>query len=177
MNMFEDVAKFHEKFGLEPKDAYPNFVSREWQEYRVRFMREELLEYQKALKGGDMEGVLDALVDLCYVAMGTAYGMSLPFEEAWEEVQQANLRKVRTEKPKDSKRKTSLDVVKPKGWAPPDLRLDRLCALRSSKELAERLALKMGLATPLPASWWRERLAELMRDRRPTQGDWKEAAR
>ena len=37
----------------------------------------------------------DALIDLTYVAMGTAYMMGLPWQDLWDEVQRANMSKVR----------------------------------------------------------------------------------
>lgn len=77
-----------------------------------------------------LEDSLDGLVDLLYVLMGTVRFMgfhtSSPhgqrFHEAWRRVQQANMAKVRASDPTASKRGTSLDVVKPVGWVPPNLR-------------------------------------------------------
>ena len=63
---------------------------------------------------------MDALVDIVYIALGTAWLFNLPFEKAWNEVQKANMSKIRT-KSKSKKRGTSFDVVKPKGWIAPDI--------------------------------------------------------
>lgn len=63
----------------------------------------------------------DALIDLVYVALGTAYLHRFPFNEGWARVQEANMRKVRANKKSDSKRRTTHDVVKPPGWRSPEL--------------------------------------------------------
>jgi predicted HAD superfamily Cof-like phosphohydrolase len=66
----------------------------------------------------------DALIDLVYVALGTADLMGLPWEKMFEEVQRANMAKERAKSADESMAKTGrghvLDVVKPAGWTPPD---------------------------------------------------------
>jgi len=48
--------------------------------------------------------------------------MGLPWQVLWNEVQRANMTKQRASSDgSDSKRRTSLDVVKPPGWQPPDV--------------------------------------------------------
>jgi predicted HAD superfamily Cof-like phosphohydrolase len=65
----------------------------------------------------------DALIDLVYVAMGTAHLLGLPWEALWNEVQIANMRKVRAAADaSDSKRGSAFDVVKPPGWQPPNIK-------------------------------------------------------
>jgi predicted HAD superfamily Cof-like phosphohydrolase len=118
--------------------------------FRVKFMLEELDEFCKATgvtfttagSGGEDEvdlGLLeinidssksidhaeafDALIDLVYVAMGTAHFMGYPWRLGWRLVQRANMSKVRAQKDaSDSKRGSSFDVVKPPGWKAPDIR-------------------------------------------------------
>jgi predicted HAD superfamily Cof-like phosphohydrolase len=73
---------------------------------------------------------LDGLVDLLYVLMGTVRLMGFHtnspwgqrFHAAWGRVQAANMRKVRATEADQSKRKSTLDIVKPEGWVGPDLR-------------------------------------------------------
>lgn len=113
--MFDDVIDFHEKFGLTP----PAAMSEELVEFRIKAMQEELNEYVDADTDTD---TLDALIDLIYFALGTAYTHGYArFNEAWRRVHEANMRKVRAVKKADSKRNTTLDVVKPKGWVAPNL--------------------------------------------------------
>ena len=115
----EDIKAFHEKYGL-AYDGPPRQLVGDYHDFRQGFMQEELDEYQAAHEAGDLAGQLDALVDLVYVALGTAYLQGFPFGEAWKRVQAANMAKIRVERASDSKRGSTYDVVKPPGWEAPD---------------------------------------------------------
>jgi predicted HAD superfamily Cof-like phosphohydrolase len=113
MSQWTDIVDFHEKFGLQyegPARSLPQDLS----SFRLNFMIEETDEYILAEKRADQ---LDALVDLVYVAMGTAYLHGFDFEEAWRRVHEANMAKVRG----PSQRSGEYDVIKPEGWKPPYL--------------------------------------------------------
>lgn len=138
-NPMADIREFHEKFGL-TYDGKPRALHEDNMDlFRFRFLVEELNEYQLAFTALRHEmtlppGVsldpgivtehlaqaLDALVDLTYVALGTAYLHGFNFEEAWRRVHEANMQKMRVERESDSKRGSKFDVVKPRGWEPPD---------------------------------------------------------
>lgn len=119
-NLVRDVLAFHQKFELEysgpPRDLPP-----ELSQFRTEFMVEELVEYKEAVSEGDRAKQLDALVDLVYVALGTAHLQGFDFNEAFRRVHTANLLKVRVERSDQSRRGSVYDVVKPEGWQPPDL--------------------------------------------------------
>jgi len=66
-------------------------------------------------------GVADALADLVYVALGTAYKMGLPFDSIWQAVQAANMRKVAG----PTKRGNKVDACKPEGWVGPETAIAR----------------------------------------------------
>lgn len=119
-DMYKDIIAFHEKFGLK-QIGKPDLGSKHYQEFRVNFLKEELAELEAGLEKADYAEVFDALIDLVYVAMGTAYGMGFPWQEGWDEVQRANMSKVRANNADDSKRGTLLDVVKPDDWKSPDI--------------------------------------------------------
>jgi predicted HAD superfamily Cof-like phosphohydrolase len=115
---FADVEKFHEKFGLEYND-YPRPLSIPEKNFRLVCLREEVQEYADA---DNLEGEMDALVDLVYFALGTAYRHGFDrFDEAWKRVHTANMAKVVATNAKQSKRKYKGDIVKPKGWKSPVL--------------------------------------------------------
>lgn len=130
----DDIAAFHEKFAL-TYDGKPRHLGQELSDFRRGFMTEELEEYKEAIDllqieedigfedaaeiTHQLETALDSLVDLVYVALGTAYLHGFDFDEAWRRVHEANMRKVRAENESDSKRGSTFDVVKPKGWEPP----------------------------------------------------------
>lgn len=115
-----DLDHFHTKFGFEQRKPgeVPNQALIA---FRVKFLVEELTELTKALNRRDMAKTLDALVDLTYVAVGTAWMLGLPFASAWREVHDANMNKVRATSESESIRGGLLDVIKPPGWKRPDI--------------------------------------------------------
>jgi predicted HAD superfamily Cof-like phosphohydrolase len=147
-HLFADIRDFHRKFQLLQTADPGHRLSREMLEFRIKFMLEELLEYAAAVNAEiecgshgefvrigaeefDAEQAFDALIDLVYVALGTAYLHRFPFNEGWARVQAANMKKVRAARAEESKRKTVFDVVKPEGWEPPkldDLLTDVVCS-------------------------------------------------
>lgn len=101
---------------------------------RIQMMVEELREMVDHARNGDMAGVFDSLIDLVYFAHGTAAMMGLPWQLGWDEVQNANMAKIRVQSHEESIRKNKLDVVKPAGWQPPDLHRILFAAQRASFE-------------------------------------------
>jgi predicted HAD superfamily Cof-like phosphohydrolase len=117
MSFYSDIKDFHEKFGLAYTDG-PRQLPDDLASFRLKFMTEELTEYCEY----PLEDKLDALVDLVYVALGTAYLHGFDFDEAWKRVHEANMKKVKAKADgSDSKRGSAHDVVKPMGWTAPDL--------------------------------------------------------
>ena len=127
-----DVAEFHAKFGL-TYGGPPRVLDDALAEFRRKFLEEELREYKEDMYKASYDvqfrpervterlaSMLDALVDLVYVAVGTAEYHGFPFAEAWRRVQAANMAKVRAASAADSKRGHAMDVVKPPGWVAPD---------------------------------------------------------
>ena len=116
MNSFlKDIEDFHKKFEL-IYDGRPRILPERLADFRIRFMNEELAEYMMANEDINRAQALDALVDLVYVALGTAYLHGFPFEEAWKRVHSANMTKIR----QPSKRSSEYDVVKPDNFVPPN---------------------------------------------------------
>lgn len=149
MSNFQDVGAFHLKFDLphHGDGVAPHLLDVDAFRFRVAFMLEELAEYAEAqgakrlavslasiashvdlivpeLDEGNLPDALDALVDLSYIVLGSAHLGRLPFDEAWAEVQRANMTKERASGADDprSKRGHQLDVVKPSDFAAPDHR-------------------------------------------------------
>ena len=119
-DLLGDINRFHNKFGFKKNEKVGIPDNNELVNFRTSFLMEELAEYTQAITKKDAAGALDALVDIVYIALGTAWLFNLPFERAWDQVQKANMSKIRT-KSKSKKRGTSFDVVKPKGWTAPDI--------------------------------------------------------
>jgi len=132
-SLMEDMLEFHTKFNLTHNGPARN-LGGELGRFRVEFMQEELDEYQLSREAVDqmidthdpaeytfqLAQQLDALVDLAYVVVGTAYLQGFDFNRAWDRVHNANMKKVRATRAEDSKRGTAFDVIKPEGWEPPD---------------------------------------------------------
>lgn len=130
---FNDVRTFHKKFELLCFDE-PGHLSAGKLRERIEFMQEELDEFIEGAGFGynlagdiefsnpgpqDLAKQADALVDLVYVALGTAVQLGLPWDHLWDDVQRANMSKVRGM----TKRGHKVDVTKPPGWTGPQTEL------------------------------------------------------
>lgn len=119
------IRAFHVKFKIpshdEPKGLSLTENGGEMGKFRVNRLKEEVREYEEAFQKQDMEGQLDALVDLVYIAIGTAYISGFHFAEAFRRVHEANMKKLRAERAEDSRHGTTYDIIKPADWIPADL--------------------------------------------------------
>lgn len=116
----QDVFDFHARF-LVPMSQVPAFLDKEAMDFRIKFMQEELNEFVDAISEQNLKKAGDALVDLVYVALGTALMMGLPWSRLWQRVQKKNMTKERAKDDgSNSKRGSPLDIIKPEGWTPPD---------------------------------------------------------
>ena len=124
-NEYSDIQTFHHKFEIECATR-PGILDIDIMVFRSNFMQEELDEFITAVYANDLETAFDSLIDLIWVAKGTADMMGISenmWNEGWQEVVRANMDKVRATGTHDprSKRKHKLDIVKPIGWTPPNL--------------------------------------------------------
>lgn len=127
--MISNVYEFHQRFDL-PLGTHDQ-LDEAAQEYRLKFLHEELQELEEALNEGDRVKAFDALLDLCYVAYGTALYMGIDpaqWHAGMHAVHTANMAKVRATAAEQSKRGTTLDVIKPAGWTSPEGRLKEILA-------------------------------------------------
>lgn len=112
MNLEERVRRFHRQIG-HPCPFSPLVMSKEQAALRIRLLREELAELEKAIEAEDLPGILGESVDLAYVAAGTAAACGLPFEVGLSVIHRANMQKKAN--PQGGK------AIKPEGWTAPDL--------------------------------------------------------
>jgi len=118
---FADVKAFHKKFGV-PELSIPDYLDEAAKDFRVKFLEEEKDEYIDACAKGDLPTAFDSLIDLVYVAMGTAAMMGFDeadWQQMWDDVQRANMDKERCTDASKSTRKSTLDVIKPEAWVAP----------------------------------------------------------
>ncbi len=118
-NWVQDIAEMQSKYHTRKwvNDNQDKLV--EFLEFRLKFLDEELAETWKAFEEKDPEEVVDGLIDLCVIAIGTldAYGVN-PYK-AWDEVLKANMSKVIGKKPTRPNPLGVPDLIKPEGWKAP----------------------------------------------------------
>jgi len=110
-----DVAEWHIKFGAYKHDK-PHIPSNEICELRDKLITEEFLELSEAIEYRDLEDISDSIVDLIYVALGTAVSFRIDIQPIWDEVHKCNMAKTGGGKRADGK------ILKPPGWKKPDIR-------------------------------------------------------
>jgi len=123
MSYSHDIKKMHTHFEIN-YDGPPKDLDGELLVLRQKLLEEEYWEFIEASTRGDRKEILDALVDIVVVAIGTAEQVGFDFHQAWLRVLHANMQKYPAKTPEDiakSKRKMANDLVKPDGWKPPHL--------------------------------------------------------
>ena len=85
--------------------------------FRANFLKEELTELEDNIR--NPEEIVDALVDLTVVAIGTLDLFEVDVNKAWKEVLRANLQKKVGEKVTRPNEFGFPDLVKPDGWVKP----------------------------------------------------------
>ena len=112
-----DIADMHTKFGVNEKvRQFDKEKLQKFLEFRIAFLQEELDEMKAATNGDD---VVDALIDLCVVAIGTLDAYDVDSHEAWNRVHRANMAKEVGIKASRPNPLGLPDLVKPEGWTSP----------------------------------------------------------
>lgn len=89
---------------------------RKFLEFRIKFLQEELDEMRDATNAED---VVDALIDLCVVAIGTLDSFKIDSHVAWNNVLEANMNKKVGIKASRPNPLGLPDLIKPEGWTAP----------------------------------------------------------
>lgn len=116
-NWVADIAEMHAKYGVHPvvkefdKEKLAKFL-----EFRANFLQEELDELKTAKNADD---VVDALIDLCVVAIGTLDAFDIDSYTAWDRVHTANMNKKVGIKESRPNPLGLPDLIKPEGWVAP----------------------------------------------------------
>lgn len=90
----EMVKSFHEKFGS-PVLKEPSLIDDDRANFRFNIMQEELNEYMKGVKNGDLENISKELADLLYTVYGTIleHGLQDVIEEVFKRTHGSNMSK------------------------------------------------------------------------------------
>ena len=118
-NWVKDIADMHAKYGVHEWIKNNPEKLEQLLHFRVAFLKEEFDETFKAAGEKDAEEIVDGLIDLCVVAIGTLDAFGIDAYKAWDQVHQANMSKevgVKKERPNPL---GLPDLVKPEGWINP----------------------------------------------------------
>ena len=115
-NPFRDQEKFMracdqsvDELNTKQFDLYKNLIEEEFNELVTAINDKNSLEQ------------LDALIDILVVTIGAIHSMGADAEGAWKEVMRTNFAKIDKDTGKVRKREDG-KVLKPLGWAPPNLK-------------------------------------------------------
>ena len=122
----KDISEMHTKFGVNPVIRTLDKVElRTFLKFRIDFLQEELDELSREFDGtGEVgnkaaDNTVDALIDLCVVAIGTLNAFDVDSYEAWSRVHGKNMQKnagVNASRPNPL---GLPDLIKPAGWTAP----------------------------------------------------------
>lgn len=112
-----DIAEMHDKFGVNPiVREFDAEKLKTYLKFRLDFLQEELNEAKDAKNGDD---VVDAMIDLCVVAIGTLNAFDVDAYTAWMRVHEKNMQKEPGIKPSRPNPLGLPDLIKPAGWTSP----------------------------------------------------------
>ena len=122
-NWVKDIAEMHTKYGTnEVVRSMNKSQLKSFLKFRVDFLQEELDEMKEASANGmpiDAPEVVDALIDLCVVAIGTLDAFDVDAYKAWDVVHKANMNKEVGVKESRPNPLGLPDLIKPEGWVAP----------------------------------------------------------
>ena len=125
-NWFKDMQDMHKKYGVnkwmqaEQQSDVPIKRLKEYMEFRIGMMQEELNETKEAFELKDAPGMVDGIIDLCVFAIGTLEVFGVDANKAWDEVYRANMAKEVGIKEGRPNPLGLPDLVKPEGWTGPE---------------------------------------------------------
>jgi len=120
----KDIHEMHEKYGVGEWMAHRELnndreLLQQFLDFRIKFLKEELDETTKAVQDKDPEEIVDGLIDLCVVAIGTLDAFGIDAHKAWDEVLKANMSKEVGVKESRPNPLGLPDLVKPDDWKAP----------------------------------------------------------
>ena len=121
----KDITDMHNKFGVHDwvNDCIMdnNFVAlNKFLKFRIDFLQEELNETAKAVNTYNSEEIVDGLIDLCVIAIGTLDILGVDSDAAWKSVHEANMSKEPGIKESRPNPLGLPDMIKPEGWIGPN---------------------------------------------------------
>ena len=93
MTNFESVRKFMKTFGQDVK-IKAEFPSEKIVKLRYNLIKEELTEFQEAVKQKNLTEIADSLTDILYVTYGAGHAFGIDLDKCFDEVQRSNMSKL-----------------------------------------------------------------------------------
>ena len=112
--LIEDITELTKRYQFNDGDPTLKKLN-----FRLDLLTEELNEIKLAAGSADAEEVVDGLIDITVVALGTLAAFDIDIQEAWNEVHRANMSKERGIKP-GREHSGGYDLIKPTDWRPPN---------------------------------------------------------
>jgi len=122
---YNDMKLMHSHYGvhawLQNTMAHEKDIEKmkKFLEFRMNFLKEEFDETMKAYENKDVEEMIDGMIDLCVIAIGTLEAFGVNANRAWDEVYHANMKKevgIKLARPNPL---GLPDLIKPEGWKAP----------------------------------------------------------
>ena len=115
-----DIEDMHEYYGhKEAVQALPADKLKAFLLFRANFIKEEYEEMWESIETRNPEEFVDALIDMCVVAIGTLDLLNVDAQEAWTRVFEANMAKTSGVNPNRPNEFGLPDLIKPEGWTAP----------------------------------------------------------
>jgi hypothetical protein len=116
----KDIHDMHAFYGMHEKFAdFDEEKKKLFLKFRAEFIQEELNELKENIAIQNPEEIVDALIDICVVAIGTLDAFEIDSHKAWNEVLRANMQKQVGVKEGRPNPLNLPDLMKPDGWEPP----------------------------------------------------------
>ena len=93
MTNFESVRKFMETFGQDVQTK-AEFPSEKIVKLRYNLIKEELNEFDQAIKDKNLVEIADSLTDILYVTYGAGHAFGIDLDKCFDEVQKSNMSKL-----------------------------------------------------------------------------------
>jgi hypothetical protein len=116
----DDMFCMHGYFGVHEAIAKLDTETlKKFLDFRFNFLQEEIDEGRKAIAEKNADDVVDALIDLVVIAVGTLDLFEVDFDESWNRVLKANLAKKVGANANRPNEFSLPDLIKPPGWEAP----------------------------------------------------------
>jgi len=120
MNWVKDISDMHIKFAVnENVQKLNKEMLLEFLNFRYRFLLEELTEMKDGIDRGDADLIVDSLIDLAVVTIGTLDAFEIDSHLAWNRVHAANMTKSPGIKASRPNKFGLPDLIKPADFVSP----------------------------------------------------------